>query len=74
MVTTATCGDAVTPRAEAVEFPATLAPANLPPAKLNAYPPETVIAEKLEAMGRLGMPNSRMKRFDDVSVIARKFV
>ncbi len=66
-------GDAVTPEPEAVEFPATLASANLPPARLNAYPRETVIAEKLEAMLRLGLANSRMKDFHDVSVLARNF-
>jgi hypothetical protein len=66
-------GDAVTPQAEVVEFPATLAAAGLPAAKLSAYPRETVIAEKLEAMVTLGLANSRMKDFHDVSVLARNF-
>ncbi|HEY2343068.1 MAG TPA: nucleotidyl transferase AbiEii/AbiGii toxin family protein [Chthoniobacteraceae bacterium] len=66
-------GDAITPKAEVVEFPATLATAGLPGAKLRAYPRETVIAEKLEAMVRLGLANSRMKDFHDVSVLARNF-
>lgn len=66
-------GDAITPKAEAVEFPATLASAGLPAAKLIAYPRETVIAEKVEAMIRLGLANSRMKDFHDVSVLARNF-
>lgn len=66
-------GDPITPRAEAVEFPATLAAADLPAAKLSAYPRETVIAEKVEAMIRLGLANSRMKDFHDVCVLARNF-
>lgn len=66
-------GDAITPSAEAVEFPATLAAANLPAAKLSAYPRETVIAEKLEAMVTLGLANSRMKDFHDIAVLARNF-
>ncbi len=63
-------GDAITPAAEEVTFPALLdfeAPA------LRAYPRETVIAEKLEAMVQLGMANSRMKDFFDVLVLARTF-
>jgi len=66
-------GDAITPDAEAAEFPATLVAANLPVAKLSAYPRETVIAEKLEAMVTLGLANSRMKDFHDLAVLARNF-
>lgn len=51
-----------------VEFPTLL---NTPKPKLRAYPPETVIAEKLEAMVRLGLANSRMKDFFDIWYLAR---
>lgn len=63
-------GDAITPEASVVEFPALL---DFPPPRLRAYPRETVVAEKLEAMVQLGMANSRMKDFYDVAVLARDF-
>lgn len=66
-------GDAVTPDAEAVEFPLLLSAPALPAPKLNAYPRETVIAEKLEAMVTLGIANSRMKDFSDLLTLARSF-
>ena len=40
---------------------------------LRAYPRETVVAEKIEAMVSLEMANSRMKDFFDLLTIARKF-
>ena len=66
-------GDAITPEVEAVEFPLLLTVPALPAPKLNAYPRETVIAEKLEAMVALGMANSRMKDFYDLLTLARNF-
>lgn len=63
-------GDVITPEASAVEFPPLL---DFPAPKLRAYPRETVVAEKLEAMVQLGMANSRMKDFYDVAVLARDF-
>jgi predicted nucleotidyltransferase component of viral defense system len=63
-------GDAITPEASVVEFPPLL---EFPAPCLRAYPRETVVAEKLEAMAQLGMANSRMKDFDDVAVLARDF-
>ena len=38
----------------------------MPTPRLRAYPPETVVAEKVQAMVALGMLNSRMKDFFDV--------
>jgi hypothetical protein len=38
---------------------------------MAAYPPETVIAEKLEAMVALGLANSRMKDFFDLYMLSR---
>ncbi len=63
-------GDAITPAASLVEFPPLL---DFPPPRLRAYPRETVVAEKLEAMVQLGMANSRMKDFYDVAVLSRDF-
>ncbi len=63
-------GDAITPEATVVEFPPLL---DFPAPRLHAYPRETVVAEKLEAMVQLGMANSRMKDFYDIAVLARGF-
>ena len=63
-------GDAITPEASLIEFPPLL---DFPAPRLRAYPRETVVAEKLEAMVQLGMANSRMKDFYDVAVLAREF-
>src|SRR5262249_1302191 len=63
-------GDAITPAADEVEFP-TLLP--MEPPRLRAYPKETVVAEKLEAMVKLDLANSRMKDFYDLLVLARTF-
>src|SRR5438552_10124951 len=46
---------------------------NFPAPKLRAYPRETVVAEKFEAMVKLGMANSRMKDFYDLWVLAKRF-
>lgn len=61
-------GDATVPPPIRVEFPTLL---NTPRPKLWAYAPETVIAEKLEAMVRLGPANTRMKDFFDVWYLAQ---
>ncbi|HJX52844.1 MAG TPA: nucleotidyl transferase AbiEii/AbiGii toxin family protein, partial [Polyangia bacterium] len=58
------------PEAMVVELPPLL---DFPAPRLRAYPRETVVAEKLEAMVKLGMANSRMKDFYDVAVLARSF-
>lgn len=63
-------GDAITPGAEEVEYPTLL---GMDPPRLRAYPKETVVAEKVEAMVQLGIANSRMKDFYDLLVMARTF-
>ena len=63
-------GDAVTPEPERIEFPTLL---DAPSPKLLAYPRFTMVAEKVEAMVRLGMANSRMKDFYDVWLLSRLF-
>lgn len=56
-------GDAVEPGVEDIDLPVLL---GMPSPHLRAYPPETVIAEKLHAMVILGRANSRMKDYYDV--------
>ena len=63
-------GDAVTPEAREIEYPTLL---GNPAPHLKAYPRETVVAEKYQALVHLGMANSRMKDFYDLWVITRKF-
>ena len=63
-------GDVITPEAIEIGYPALLdAPAPI----LRAYPPETVVAEKAEAIVSLGIGNSRMKDFYDLWTIAQIF-
>jgi predicted nucleotidyltransferase component of viral defense system len=64
-------GDPVSPPAEEVEFPTLL---RLPAPRLLAYRRETVVAEKFDAMVKLGMANSRMKDFFDIWFLAKRFL
>jgi hypothetical protein len=63
-------GDAVTPAPVEVEFPTLL---DLPAPRLLAYPRQTAVAEKLEALVALGQDNSRMKDFYDLWSLSRAF-
>src|SRR5205085_11881243 len=63
-------GDAVVPPPEEVTFPTLL---GMPAPRLRAYRRETVVAEKFEAMVKLGMLNSRMKDFYDVWELSWRF-
>lgn len=63
-------GDAVTPEAKMIEMPTLL---DLPAPELKIYPKETVVAEKFEAMVKLGILNSRMKDFWDLQVLVKEF-
>jgi len=63
-------GDAVTPAPGEITYPTLL---DLPAPMLMAYPRETVVAEKFQAMVMLGIANSRMKDFYDVWTLARQF-
>lgn len=60
-------GDAVTPAAEMASYPMLLA--DNPAPFLKVYPKETVIAEKLETIVSLGIANSRMKDYFDLSIL-----
>lgn len=63
-------GDAITPAATDLDFPTLLA--DMPSPNVLAYPTETIVAEKVEAMVHLGLSNSRMKDFTDLAIAARR--
>jgi hypothetical protein len=63
-------GDAVTPDPRNIEYPTLL---DNPAPFLKAYPRETVVAEKYQALVNLGMANSRMKDFYDIWIISSEF-
>jgi len=56
-------GDVITPAPRELPFGSLL---DLPAPVLRTYPPETVVAEKLDAIVKLGMGNSRMKDYFDL--------
>lgn len=60
-------GDAVTPAPVDAVYPVLLP--DLPAPRLRTYPKYTVIAEKLHAIALLGMTNSRLKDYFDLSVL-----
>ncbi|MBO4122981.1 nucleotidyl transferase AbiEii/AbiGii toxin family protein [Cupriavidus gilardii] len=64
-------GDHVYPPPKRCTFPALLP--ELPAANILMYPPETVVAEKFEAMIRFGEANGRIKDFHDIWVMIRTF-
>ena len=63
-------GDVVTPGPVKLEYPVLL---DQPAPMLNAYPRETVAAEKFEAIVVLDLANSRMKDFYDLLAMLRLF-
>jgi len=63
-------GDAIVPAPEELDYPTLL---EFPAPRLSAYPKESVVAEKFEAIVKLGMANSRMKDFYDLWVLAERF-
>ena len=62
-------GDAIFPRETEIALPTML---EFPQPVLKAYPAETVVAEKFEAMIALGFTNSRMKDFYDIWRLSRE--
>lgn len=58
-------GDATEPGLEEIEL------LDQPAPKLRAYPPETVVVEKFQAMVMLGLANTRLKDFYDMWVLAK---
>lgn len=63
-------GDAITPEPVWTSYPTLL---ENPSPILLAYPRETVVAEKFEAMVKLGIANTRMKDFHDLKTLASLF-
>ena len=63
-------GDVVTPSVREIDYPSML---DMPAPRLRAYPPETVIAEKFQALVFLGMSNSRIKDMFDLWTISETF-
>lgn len=63
-------GDVVVPGPQEAIFPTVL---DFPPPRLIGYSLESAIAEKFEAMVKLGELNSRMKDFYDIWLLSRQF-
>ena len=63
-------GDILVPSPEPTNYPTIL---DLPAPQLLGYTKESTIAEKFEAMVKLGILNSRMKDFFDIWLMLRQF-
>jgi predicted nucleotidyltransferase component of viral defense system len=63
-------GDIITPGPVEIDYPVLL---DFPAPHLRAYPIQTVVAEKFNAMVTLGIANSRLKDFYDLWLISRTF-
>ena len=61
-------GDVVVPNPRTVSYPAIL---DFPAPELKGYTMESTIAEKFQAMVKLGILNSRMKDFYDIWILSR---
>ena len=64
-------GDVVYPEAEESDIPTLL---DSPAPRLLCYSRESAIAEKFEAMVKLGVLNSRMKDFFDIWLLSRQLL
>ncbi|MBS0622246.1 MAG: nucleotidyl transferase AbiEii/AbiGii toxin family protein [Verrucomicrobia bacterium] len=62
--------DKIFPEPANLRYPTLL---DFPSPELQGYTPETVIAEKLDAIVKLGLANSRMKDFYDIRTIIHQF-
>jgi len=63
-------GDRVVPAPEEIDFPTLL---DFPAPHLRSYTRESMVAEKFEAMVKVGMLNTRMKDFFDVWTVSQEF-
>jgi predicted nucleotidyltransferase component of viral defense system len=63
-------GDVIVPNANTVSYPTIL---DFPAPELKGYTMESTIAEKFQAMVKLGVLNSRMKDFYDIWVLSLTF-
>jgi predicted nucleotidyltransferase component of viral defense system len=62
--------DVISPAPIAIKYPTVLP---MPAPYLRGYPPESVVAEKLQALVFLGSVNSRMKDFYDLWILAEQY-
>ena len=62
--------DPINPAPQTVDYPQLL---SFPRPRLAVYPKETIVAEKLEAMVKLGELNSRMKDYFDLRFMSKTF-
>jgi len=65
-------GNVITPAAQPILVP-TILPDLVPPVPFSAYPLETTIAEKMHAMCRHGLVNTRIKDYFDIYIMSRSF-
>ena len=63
-------GDVIVPGPNKIIYPVLL---DFPPPELNGYTKESTIAEKFQAMVKLGVLNTRMKDFYDIWMFSRLF-
>ncbi len=63
-------GDVVVPAPSTADYPTLL---DLPAPRLRGYSRESAVAEKFEAMVKLGVLNSRVKDFFDIWLLSRQF-
>jgi hypothetical protein len=63
-------GDVITPSASEITYPTIL---DMPPPALRGYSRESTVAEKFQAMVKLGALNSRMKDFYDIWMLSCEF-
>ena len=63
-------GDVIVPSPKTIAYPAIL---DFPAPELKGYTMESTIAEKFQAMVKLGVLNSRMKDFYDIWILSRTF-
>lgn len=63
-------GDSIVPDPEMTDYPTIL---ELPAPRIKGYSRESAIAEKFEAMVKLGIINSRVKDFFDIWLLSRQF-
>ena len=63
-------GDVIIPKSGKVKYPVLL---DFSQPELNGYTMESTVAEKFQAMVKLGLLNSRMKDFYDIWFLSRRF-
>lgn len=63
-------GDVVVPKPKTAHYPTIL---DMPAPRLRGYSRESTVAEKFEAMVKLGVLNSRVKDFFDIWLLSRQF-